>query len=686
MIIQKAAFNIIVPLLCDNCDALYPSHLEEYFSNTPVKKSIQLDGMPLVDEENSPLKACLELLQSQRKSIGIHYNERHTYTLSKEKIDFQIRKIKLWLFKCGIAFFTFEIHTNETDGNKLLDLVSELSNTYLKRKIEYTYRIDKDRSEIKTFTFRELINNLLALQSMAALCELPSETFKTAHCLFYGFTETADKEDLSVFLEMLRRQTKSERTVPAGLSSQNKYEPETYITWAVSQKVMAAVGNTYQTSPANVRYITEAGGLTQSIFSNYIAVYLNCLSVHLKLNIIRSKYKDASSLSSAPDEIFLQLKELLNTHYNDVTTMMHINELFRVYLCTNALDLNENIKSFSDGALFEIIQKRLDGIIAQQEELKKGQQEIKDDISAAKSDLIAHLTSMQSSLGNYIKESVEKEFENLTHFFDEEKKISQELFLKAKYINEKTKAEGANRVVTDEKDHLKKLFGSTWEHLDPVTRSSLCSAGVLWKACADIKDESFDFSGICISATSALEMEIKRCFYYGFQGFLQRKYGAPSLKHWPEMLLSKDKNGMPRLEKGDGIHFTLGSLPFLLGKYDLTSIKYETKITRQEDLLKAKVGEYLNEIMPRKKDGISNRKFLIEGENNLIGKTEAVRRDYRNPAAHCDLISRPDAQKCYIAIVGKIESFDYTSDITSLLLQLYDLIDIQKMSQYLNNA
>lgn len=71
------------------------------------------------------------------------------------------------------------------------------------------------------------------------------------------------------------------------------------------------------------------------------------------------------------------------------------------------------------------------------------------------------------------------------------------------------------------------------------------SAGVLWKSCASITKDNFDFSGVCISATSALESELKRVFYTGFQNFLEARYGKPdtnnwkyTFANWPEKLLS----------------------------------------------------------------------------------------------------------------------------------------------------
>ena len=130
----KTTFNIIVPVTCDDYNHNDLANVAQYFTSTPVKRSAQLDGSPLVDEKKSPIKACFELQQTQRKNIGIHANERHMYTLVKGQLDFQLRKIKLWIFNTNIAFFTIEVHTNELDKDKVLDLIAELTNIKLNRK------------------------------------------------------------------------------------------------------------------------------------------------------------------------------------------------------------------------------------------------------------------------------------------------------------------------------------------------------------------------------------------------------------------------------------------------------------------------------------------------------------------------------------------------------------------------
>ena len=100
-------------------------------------------------------------------------------------------------------------------------------------------------------------------------------------------------------------------------------------------------------------------------------------------------------------------------------------------------------------------------------------------------------------------------------------------------------------IIKNEKEGLSMLFGTKWDQLMPSSQTSLISAGVLLKKCSDINTPQFDYSGICICATSALEAELKRVFFSGLIGYMASNYG--NLEHdnpddiyrdWPDALLT----------------------------------------------------------------------------------------------------------------------------------------------------
>lgn len=246
------------------------------------------------------------------------------------------------------------------------------------------------------------------------------------------------------------------------------------------------------------------------------------------------------------------------------------------------------------------------------------------------------------------------------------------------YINQTMASPDA--LVEQETEQLKLLFGKSWDLLLPASKASLISAGVLWKSCARITKPGFDFSGVCISATSALEMELKHIFYSGFQAFLEKRYGTPTteksvqvFRDWPEILLScsqyefQKKKGNATLAKGN--YFTLGKLPYILGKPE------KFRNVEKENLLRTRLVEYLSTIVIDKYSADPIGAFYNAYDPNcFVNKCEFINNAYRIKAAHTDVIEREQADDCYQQVIGKVDALKYTSDITGLIIELYDML------------
>lgn len=246
------------------------------------------------------------------------------------------------------------------------------------------------------------------------------------------------------------------------------------------------------------------------------------------------------------------------------------------------------------------------------------------------------------------------------------------------YINQTMTSPDA--LVEQETEQLKLLFGKSWDLLLPASKASLISAGVLWKSCARITKPGFDFSGVCISATSALEMELKHIFYSGFQAFLEKRYGTPTteksvqtFRDWPEILLScsqyefQKKKGNATLAKGN--YFTLGKLPYILGKPE------KFRNPEKENLLRSRLIEYLSTIVIDKYSNDPIGAFYNAYDPNcFVNKCEFINNAYRIKAAHTDVIEREQADDCYQQVIGKVDALKYTSDVTGLIIELYDML------------
>ena len=356
--------------------------------------------------------------------------------------------------------------------------------------------------------------------------------------------------------------------------------------------------------------------------------------------------------------------EILHFRSSEIQTLMEQNRYIIAVLEQNAYTLGHG---------FEGMDKKIQALSDQIDELRFFiTQELQKELLQAKHDI-----------EQKIEHSTECEEEFITCFIQEQ----------SQYIN--SKSSKMTDLIEDEEKHLRCLFGEKWDKLCFETKASLRSAGVLWKSCADIKDDEFDFSGISISAASALERELKRCFYTGLQCYALKKLGNPSFENWPEALLSHTKSKYekylrssranpekypePTLSLGDS--FTIGNLPYIIGKYQSDS-------PEQDSLLHGLMTAYLKEIIYDKAHPDPASLFYgVKSKNShrveFVKACETLRTSYRNPATHCGIVSQQKAGECYTQIVGKLESFNYSGKVVSLILWLYEIIDINKLTRLL---
>lgn len=292
---------------------------------------------------------------------------------------------------------------------------------------------------------------------------------------------------------------------------------------------------------------------------------------------------------------------------------------------------------------------------------------------------------VETDLQKWLQEE-KKAFIVSAQYIEDDSLIEQFAHKVAEYINLHIHA--SDQQVYREENHLKSVFGTTWNKLLSSTKSSLISAGVLWELCADISVSGFDYSGIIIAATSALESEIKRFFYSGFRDYLLQKNGDPQQLEisqvfalWPERFLSlssKEYNNLvikrkkPTVELVNDDKFTMGMLPFM----------FDDKEKQQRLLLQKNMDDYLKTIFKNELDNPMDVVYSISYENGIkrphpncfVGRCEDIRTKYRNPAGHVDVLSRKSAEECYSKIVGKVDAFRFTYEIEGLIMMLYSYI------------
>ena len=271
---------------------------------------------------------------------------------------------------------------------------------------------------------------------------------------------------------------------------------------------------------------------------------------------------------------------------------------------------------------------------------------------------------------------------------NDETSIAESISRSNEYINQQVG--NVDGLVDKENEELRRLFGGIWNKLLPTTQASLISARVLWQSCMGITREDFDYSGICISSTSALECELRRWFYVGYQEYLIKAVGNPSemdpsdvWNQWPEELLNIDRKTYRKLmedgrysatiELGDAKSFTMGKLPYLF---------YNKKNRLTRDRMKEYLDTIFKEEYRQKPGGTIGAIDWIDFQsykrnpNSFISDCDNIRDAYRNPAAHSGTVCRSDAELCCQRIIGRVDAYRHCSEVQGLIMTLYNYLKL----------
>lgn len=269
---------------------------------------------------------------------------------------------------------------------------------------------------------------------------------------------------------------------------------------------------------------------------------------------------------------------------------------------------------------------------------------------------------MHSIIDSVAEQKMNLPNESSLHFLDE----TQVEQIQSRFIEEtaaKIIDSLQEKSVSVEKEEamLKGMFGEHWLKLDMYTRKSLLSARVLFNQCKGPEFASLDHSGVVVSATSALENELKRRLFTGFQTFMKNKLGTANYAEWPELLVFRSKKGVLLLNKS----FPLGSLPYLFEGSDKDR-KY--------------LSEYLSSILSEQyaDKGLLAFTTIKSGGDTFLNKCEKIRVSFRNAAAHTGLVDRTKAEACCNAIIGPNEASEKIGQVQGLL---YDLVQMTENYQ-----
>ena len=361
------------------------------------------------------------------------------------------------------------------------------------------------------------------------------------------------------------------------------------------------------------------------------------------------------------------------------------------YAKENRIDIEYVSTVADDETLKEYWDRRLDRIESNQKNHQRITQEtqrIVIGIDKKQDELLGFVNFFKEDLQDWLKQ--EKSRLDASTLLQDPEQVevatAASVLKSSNYINQQVSS--VTELIEDATKHLRSVFGPTWNDLLPDTQTSLISAGVLWESCAGIEDDqNFDYSGICIATTSALEGVLKHFFYTGFQQFMIEKYQNPSdipieniYSDWPEALLDTkyhvyrkilDEGGTP--EVNIGTDFTMGTLPHLFH-------------SKKSVIVRRRMNEYLCTILKpiicasnkgwaiNALDFMTNLKDGVRDSNSFVSRCEHIRNVYRNPAAHSGIVVRKTAEACTDAIVGRVEAFKHNMEVQGLLMELYSML------------
>lgn len=710
--IDKAVCNLLIPFAfdlsewekIDDCKEQPPRETieqirengnygsKEWFSycfkNLPVNETFQMGGSPLLNDESGTLVKRIELNQPVRVLLGLHKNENRICFIKRENINFRLGKVRLLFYKAGLGMIHLEVESENLATEQLLNFCEQLASIQKDVKFTYENKVAKDSSVTVVASFKKLVEKILSLQNYVKLSTYKKETYGKAYMQEY-LVGNVDQNIQRQFFEMLRNQRRSNMRSSVGINAENSYKPFEYITWAIGEKTLVCYSDMSKCGDDNRSFLTEPGGLVKSIDLNYITIYAYLIVLQLLLRDVEvNKHQElVDLLSILPDE--------------KLSAEVHINELFDSYVGSYLWRLHERIeKACKDNQVY--VGEKLTALSSQMDQMEETFSERLTDLSEKTDYLVKQVNHLVSFTDTELKAFLESERRKIKEAGDThpEEQVGEFINHTAAYIDERVGLSG-DEIVKKEREGLQMLFGERWKYLLPSSQISLVSAGALLKRCADINTPDFDFSGICICATAALEAELKRVFFDGLLNYMVKNYGNPEnvdldeiYKYWPDVLLTATKlqysrGTNSRVRKAN--HFTMGNLPFLFGETgrlsDIPAI--QNNQLEQAEMMRTRMSEYLATIVVDYYKSTPYEVFYLKNDREdryvcqpgcFVWKCERIRENYRNKAAHVNVMSEEEASSCYQSIITKPDTYVYNAEIAGAILELFCKIDGTKLS------
>ncbi len=180
----------------------------------------------------------------------------------------------------------------------------------------------------------------------------------------------------------------------------------------------------------------------------------------------------------------------------------------------------------------------------------------------------------------------------------------------------------------------------SWDKLSDLSKKCLLSAEIIFH---DLKDynQIFDFSGVCIQVSKAVEYELAYRYLKKYTDYLAKKYGNRLMDRIPRSLM--DGSEIITMEK-----YTLGSVRFTVGM-DPEGNVVNNYVYREFE-------KYAKECL------WSNCGSLQSKVAEHIRIVHKIKEDYRNKAAHKSSVDAIAAEECLKYVVEVERKLGYMLD------------------------
>lgn len=381
MLFEKFFLELIIPFTFDeekylDLCAEPDSKLAEYFTlekKIAAKKLNEYGRMLLTDDGTAVVKRWRGK-QNVRGLLGLHKDERCVYSIRRNRKEyrFHIEKTDVWFFKQGRAFLAIQISAENLNGSELLELKNLIVSKEAERKITYSVRRSKEKTEIFRFTMKDLTRKLIRILESVSSEDISAENEDISvpvrdhpavfgedksNKIFFitlGLADQMDEDKAENFLELYRRGESGTRGIMDEIEKSFCFRPCRHITWTVSENGLSAIGDYREAAKSgenNVQFLNSFWN--DLIMNTYLPLYLyylriseDCAAMKLRCDIQR-----ITGGRNEDSKLAEMIRRLAEESEKNLSSEQNISKLFVEYLYDRALHVPERLQELKEVCL-----------------------------------------------------------------------------------------------------------------------------------------------------------------------------------------------------------------------------------------------------------------------------------------------------------------------------------------------